>query len=155
MFTRREFFLSCSAVAGTAALAPVEVLAARSRLRDVGLHNISAEILAGLVNTDFVARDSSGISVPLRLAALEPAEIGASADVSANDPYERFSLFFIGDCAGALPQNTYSFEHAKLGRFDMFIVPVWRAEQSRRFYEAVFNRPAPGNLSRASRVHTS
>ena len=51
----------------------------------------------------------------------------------------NFSLVFRGPLQPVLPQRIYPVEHAALGRFDLFIVPVRRDAQG-LYYEAVFNR---------------
>jgi hypothetical protein len=51
---------------------------------------------------------------------------------------ERFSVYFDGPADPFLPQRTYSVEHARMGTFDLFIVPIARQQQVCR-YEAVFN----------------
>ena len=50
-----------------------------------------------------------------------------------------FSLLFRGPHPPLLPQQIYPFEHDRLGRFDLFIVPVKRDARG-LYYEAVFNR---------------
>ncbi len=64
--------------------------------------------------------------------------------VSMNDTrtapgYESFSLLFRGEANDRLDQGMYRLEHATLGAFDLFIVPVAQ-DQTGRYYEAVFNR---------------
>lgn len=51
---------------------------------------------------------------------------------------ERFSVFFDGPPDVKLPQRTYRLQHAEMGAFDIFLVPVARNEHGFR-YEAVFN----------------
>jgi|SRR5579864_2959392 len=51
----------------------------------------------------------------------------------------NFSLLFRGPQQPLLPQQIYPVEHDRLGRFDLFIVPVRRDAQG-LYYEAVFNR---------------
>lgn len=54
---------------------------------------------------------------------------------------ERFSLIFSGSKDELLEQNTYPCEHQALGRFDIFIVPIFRRNPAKMDYEAVVNRP--------------
>ena len=49
---------------------------------------------------------------------------------------QPFSLTFRGPAEPALPQATYGFEHAELGAFDLFIVPIGR-DDGGMIYEAV------------------
>ena len=48
-----------------------------------------------------------------------------------------FALLFEGP-APLLPQHAYHFEHEAMGRQEIFIVPIARAEDGFR-YEAIFN----------------
>jgi hypothetical protein len=52
---------------------------------------------------------------------------------------EPFSLLFDGPSSPLLPQRTYRLEHARLGRLEIFLVPVARGADGRVSYEAVFN----------------
>lgn len=54
---------------------------------------------------------------------------------------EKFSLIFQGPASFRLDQDTYLFEHPGLGRFPMFIVPVFTGSSEDAYYEAIFNRP--------------
>ena len=47
-----------------------------------------------------------------------------------------FSLTFRGPAESPLPQATYGLEHADLGAFDLFIVPIGR-DDGGMIYEAV------------------
>lgn len=49
----------------------------------------------------------------------------------------RFSLLFDGARARAFPQGTYTLQHATLGSFAVFLVPVGRVGS---IYQAVVNR---------------
>lgn len=52
---------------------------------------------------------------------------------------EEFVLLFRGPGDTFLGQGARYFKHDKLGRFEMFIVPIRQDEQG-FYYEAVFNR---------------
>ena len=51
---------------------------------------------------------------------------------------ERFSVFFDGPGNVRLPQRLYSLQHAQMGEFEIFLVPVSGNEKGFR-YEVVFN----------------
>ena len=51
---------------------------------------------------------------------------------------ERFSAYFKGPSEPYLAQNTYLLQHDRMGKFEIFLVPIARDEQSVR-YEAVYN----------------
>ncbi len=55
---------------------------------------------------------------------------------------ERFCLLFRGPAHQPLAQNTYVFEHPRLGDLALFIVPIGSREGAPYcYYEAVFNYP--------------
>lgn len=86
------------------------------------------------------ARDADGLETAVDLKLTE------TEDGVGNDPangYECFSLTFTGPAARPLAQSTYPFSHAKMGKFDMFIVPIGQDKEIRT-YEAVFTRLARG-----------
>ena len=56
---------------------------------------------------------------------------------------EGFSLIFRGSQAKALKQNTYPFEHERLGAFSFLIVPVPGGDKGAIYYEAIINRLYP------------
>ena len=146
MSTRRDFLLNSSVFAAALALVPTAALAVPARVsrREVGLDSITAEAFAEQLNTRFLVRNNGDVPMALLLAAVEPTAFGAATSVSAAaESQERFSLFFAGTDSRPLGQNTYAFEHASLGRFEMFIVPVGRPASGCRVYEAVFDRPTP------------
>lgn len=120
MKSRRRFIYHCSAWVVAAAAVPAVVGTPRANM-------LGFETFRRLVNTRFTVRQGD----TLELVKMEGNE-------------EIFSLMFLGDPARQLEQNTYSFEHDKLGQFEMFIVPVGRADGSSCYYEAVFNLKAYG-----------
>lgn len=51
---------------------------------------------------------------------------------------QGFSLVFRSELPGHLPQGIYGLEHAHMGRFEIFLVPIG-PRQGGMCYEAVFN----------------
>ncbi len=77
-----------------------------------------------------------------RLQLVEVKRLPATMAEAADVRNERFSLRFRGPAHPALAQDTYALDHARLGRLDIFIVPMAVAQRSfQRVYEAVFNFP--------------
>jgi hypothetical protein len=144
MPTRRRFLLSCSALAITASAAPAIAFSAPLRSGWAALDEIRFQDFAAVVNTGFRVVTGSR-TVELRLVGVKPAASSSSARVNNEDAgNEKFSLLFSGPVGEPLSQDTHLFEHQRIGRFRMFIVPVGPREQDHRCYEAVFNRPVPG-----------
>jgi hypothetical protein len=146
MPTRRQFLLSCSALAAASA-APAIALGTPFRSGGTALDQISFQDFADMLNTAFqVSVDSRTVELRLVGAKLvaAPMSTGACAGDAGN---EKFSLLFSGPTGEPLSQDTHNFEHLRIGRFQMFIGPVGPREAGHRYYEAVFNRPVPGRNS--------
>ena len=107
----------------------------------VPLDQLTFAAFQALLNTRFRVSPGPAISVELELVEAT-ATTDAGRRGSAASGYEYFSLVFSGPASQPLAQRMYSFEHEKVGTFDLFIVPI-AAEQGRIRYQAVFNRPLP------------
>ena len=143
MRTRRDFLTGCAVVAA-AAVTPTTLLSASAFPRLRPFDQLGLSDLAPLVGTTFrVVRDGQS-TVRLRLTEAQGRGGARQSSAVAADPGEhQFSLLLEGRRSAPLDQDTYSLEHAVLGRFSMFIVPVCRPDRDHCFYEAIFNRP-PG-----------
>jgi hypothetical protein len=75
-----------------------------------------------------------GAAAPLVLELVEATAANPSSVGSRRTP---FSLLFRGPRQPALPQKIYPLEHERLGRLEIFIVPLG-PEGDRMRYEAVF-----------------
>jgi len=85
------------------------------------------------LNSDFLI----GVTkVPIKL--IDVVDLGSKR--TADGKKEAFSLTFRASAETTLPQNTFMIEHAKLGMFSLFIVPIVARDKSNRYYEAVINR---------------
>lgn len=61
------------------------------------------------------------------------------SELKAIEGQESFSVYFRGPADRGVPQGTYPLENNRLGRLEIFIVPIARDEKGFR-YEALFNR---------------
>jgi hypothetical protein len=108
----------------------------------VPLEQLGYEAFVGLVKTGFRVWIDAHDSVDLELSEITPRVVSAGG--TARPAYETFALVFLGPAGRLLAQQIYLFESEKLGRFELFIVPVSR-DQSGARYQATFNRLAkPG-----------
>jgi hypothetical protein len=82
--------------------------------------------------------DSANSETSLELVLIEATDLspraGPAAAASRRAP---FSLVFRGPPTPILSQRIYRLEHAEIGRFDLFLVPIGPDERGMR-YEAVF-----------------
>ena len=85
------------------------------------------------VNTKFHTLDA-GTELDLELAEVK----GYRHKATEHEGMERFSVYFKGPEAPLLPQKTYTLQHAQMGEFEIFLVPISPNDQGSR-YEAVFN----------------
>lgn len=81
------------------------------------------------VNEEFVLHDASSGPQTLTLRA-------ADAGIDTEDQVS-FSLLFEAADGVYRPQQIYRLSHARLGEFDLFLVPIRRKRDV--LYEAVFN----------------
>lgn len=139
----------------TALTAPAGVVAESTAFwrRKRSLNEITCAALAGQLNTPFRIQAALGRTVMVTLAEVKirgdkPRKAGRRSPQDAGN--ERFSLIFSGSRGELLEQNTYRFEHQTLGRFDLFIVPIFTRDPDRIDYQAVVNRPR----NRAFQPHT-
>ena len=153
MQSRRSFLSVCSAISAAALVFPKGLLAraALPSWRQASLEDLSCETFAGQLNTTFwiQAAPARSIAVKLdevRLRRDKPLQPGQRPAGDAGN--EKFSLFFTGRRSEMLPQETYTFEHGALGRFDLFIVPVGTRNPHKIYYEMVFNRPRKSGTPR-------
>jgi hypothetical protein len=139
MTTRRRFLTGCSVLATAAAFQPATLLSAAS-LRINALHELPGlTAFAGHLGSSFRVSSSAATSVRLRLVEARPLPLNDAAAIE-----HQFSLLFTGPGDLPLTQDTYTLDHAALGRMAMFLVPVMRQEGRHQCYEAIFNRyPGP------------
>ncbi len=117
------------------------------------LAQVSYAVLARQIHTPFLVESSPGRRVKLTLieAPLAPQlPAGTRNPIPGDSNHERFSLIFRGPQAGMIEARIHRFEHAWLGRFDLYVGRIGRSDAGGVYYEAVFNRPAPGAALAAS-----
>jgi hypothetical protein len=104
----------------------------------VPLEQLSFESFAGLVKTNFRVWINDQEALELELSEITPPRVASTG--GANGPkYENFALIFRGPADRLLAQRIYLFESARIGRFELFIVPIGR-DQNGTQYQATFNR---------------
>ena len=109
-------------------------------MSEVSLDQLSAGQFAELVQTRFQISVEPSPAIILELIAVSaPGPRGPGSVSPETTKFESFSLLFSGPLDRPLGQGTHRFDHAQLGSFDLFIVPVC-ADRGARQYEAVFNR---------------
>jgi hypothetical protein len=91
------------------------------------------------LNSEFCVHLNSSKAVAITLVGIEDFSNPHEILRAAGD--ECFTLQFNGSSRRAFGQQTYEVDHAALGRFSLFIVPVGMPTSKREIsYEAVFNR---------------
>jgi hypothetical protein len=141
MTSRRQFLTGCCALTLTAGIAPAACLSALRPVRKVTLDQIRFADFSGQVGTIFSVGQKP-VELKLVEAKLMPT-FHPPNRIAIDAGNEKFSLLFSAAKDPALTQDTYVFEHAGIGRFEMFIVPAASRDASRSYYQAIFNRTAP------------
>jgi len=105
--------------------------------RGIMLDKVSVSVFVECLGSAFRIHPESGH--PLEVELIEVTPLGSHCDVSsAVAQRDAFSIVFRGPAEPVLPQQIYALEHAKLGRFELFLVPLGPDSRGMR-YEAVFN----------------
>lgn len=95
------------------------------------LENFTVGTFSGRIGETFRIR--SGASRALDLSLVSATALGESSERG-----RPFSILFRGPEDYVLPQGIYRLEHAQIGAFEIFLVPIGPDEAGMR-YEAVFN----------------
>lgn len=96
--------------------------------------NLTEKEFSNHVNTKFRVELDGENSVDLELTKVK----GYMSKDNEQTGMERFSIFFQGPPEPLLAQKLYAFQHAGMGSFEMFLVPI--AKNDAGFsYESVFN----------------
>jgi len=138
MQTRRKFLRDCSLAAAAASLGPVAAWAQNPAARIVISDEPDFAQFARQVNTFFLVR--TGFNT-VRLLLVQANPFSAASPDAEDAGNEKFSLRFRGPAQQPLEQNTYRFDHPRLGRLSIFIVPTGRVDTRYCYYEAIFDRP--------------
>lgn len=109
-------------------------------MKIVSLEQLSFESFAALEKTFFCVCLTEQEPLDLELSEVSPLRVAMSGGIN-NQKFENFTLTFVGPANRPLSQQTYWFESAAQGRFELFIVPVGRDSSGVR-YEATLNRLA-------------
>lgn len=98
----------------------------RFRVQDAEPRHFRAHL-----KTSFAVRSPEGTRVGMVLA--EVSERPVTRDV------EQFSLIFHAPAGTTVPNGIHAFQHAVLGDFDLFIVPIGMATGQCTVYQACFS----------------
>lgn len=141
MFSRRNFL-----VTGTATTISFVVNAqlgfAQNLLgnrRFVKVEELTQELFAAHLHSKFQVRLNDRDFLELELTNVT-ARAPLMNQQGAKSAFEKFALLFQGPPSPRLPQQIHRFQHAVIGGFEIFIVPVVSPDAGKPLYEAVFTR---------------
>jgi len=106
----------------------------------MSLDHLEFHTFAAHLHTGFHVKASGDSTVALQLIEATQRTPQKNAE-AGNATYECFSLVFAGPLQPVLEQKIHSFEHPKIGRFEMFMVPVISRDTAAMHYQCIFNRP--------------
>jgi uncharacterized protein DUF6916 len=92
---------------------------------------LTHEAFSEQLNTKFQIQLDENTSLELELIEV--------SELKLYPQQEEFTIVFRGPANAFLSQGTGDFRHERMGKFELFIVPVRQDEQG-FYYEAVFNR---------------
>ena len=135
--SRRAFLAGGASLAAIGAVSGVVSRGAASVLHPDRMRNLAfrRSTFVPLVGQHFrIIHDHGSLTVVLR----EVSDLGPSVRPGAEG---QFSLMFAdAGLRPALPGETYSISHPRLGRISLFITPVGLARTT-QFYQAIINSP--------------
>ena len=144
--SRRRLLGGAAAVAAAGALAAGPGRGVLEWLPFVGGHDepLTRSALVPHIGETFRLTVPSGGHVELVLVSVD--DIPSSAIVN---PDGQFRARFTGPLTPHVMQDTYELSNRSFGRFQMFLVPMTAAGDTKATYEAVFNRIEPGPHDRS------
>jgi hypothetical protein len=95
------------------------------------IENLTRDRFAEHLDTDFTFHFSNGNSEQARLVEV--------SELQRNRSQEGFSILFLAAQTAPVTQELIRVEHAEMGGFELFVVPVGKTEKGIE-YEAIFNR---------------
>jgi|SRR5215208_6287571 len=99
------------------------------------LESFTVQTFAGHLGSTFrIYPDSSN---PLEVELISATELSGRPEREASGSRQPFSIVFRGPGNILLPQRIYQMEHAQIGSFELFLVPIGPDEVGLR-YEAIF-----------------
>jgi hypothetical protein len=111
-------------------------------MNTVSLDQLSFDDFSRLLRTKFQVWLAPDDAIELELIeATLPLITATGAD---HLRFENFSLLFLGPAGRLLAQRIYTFENSRVGRFDLFIVPVGCEPDGVRYQAAFSRRVASG-----------
>jgi hypothetical protein len=114
MNSRRQFIQRFSGALFGAAAVPVSGLAVSAAPRT------TFTAFLGQLNTEFVLTTAAGKVLPVVLEKAEPFLIRKRPELA---DHRNFSLKFASQTTQPMEQGTYTLQHPKLGKLDLFFVP--------------------------------
>lgn len=137
---RRAFF-GWFGVGGTMAALATSLPAATASALTQRILNQSQLMLNEVTQAEFAECIGDSFQLEIAPGQIVSATLGEATLLRHTQGTERrapFSLLFQVPSAGALLQRIYALEHARLGRLEIFLVPIGR-ENGQLVLEAVFN----------------
>jgi hypothetical protein len=92
-----------------------------------------------LTHEEFLQHVNTPFRIHRSTDSVVEAELSEISDLQRSADTERFWMIFRAPKNLFLQQGTYQLEHAVMGQFPLFIVPV-NEDRDWFYYEAVFNR---------------
>jgi hypothetical protein len=101
------------------------------------LESFTLETFRPYLHDSFQIISGSTVVVQLELISVTTLEQAGTQINEGAHVRPPFSLVFRGPAEVVLPQHIYRIQHAQLGSFDLFLVPIGPDREGMR-YEAVF-----------------
>lgn len=141
MATSRRNFLKRGTLVALAAGIPASLVGkviAREVDNSAPRFGLTKSVFQAQLNTNFIINEGAS------KVKVELVKVGDLPHRGVVGPgKEAFSLRFRGDLDMPLKQNTYLFQHEKLGLFSFLLVPIRTRDSRSHYYEVIVNRLYP------------
>jgi hypothetical protein len=132
--------LGLGSVAALGSTGLANLAAAETTRGPLDLGRVTCAEFSRCLGSKFRVHPESGTRVEVELYQAEELP-NRELRPQPGEPRDRrapFSLLFRGPRGSALEQATYTVEHDRLGRFDLFLVALSPDKKGRMCYEAIF-----------------
>jgi hypothetical protein len=139
MAISRRTFLGRSSVFSLAAALPLSVQARHNAAVSATLDASRIDLLGRLTSESFSKNLNTSFEIQVSALNTQELELIEVSKKKVHRGTESFDVLFRGIKENQFTQGTYLINHARMGSFPVFVVPVGNGKNG-VFYQAVFSR---------------
>ena len=139
MAISRRTFLGRSSVFSLAAVFPLSLQARHKAAVSATLDASRIDLLGRLTSESFSKNLNTSFQIQVSALNTQELELIKVSKKKVHRGIESFDVLFRGTKENQFTQGTYLINHARMGSFPVFVVPVGNGKNG-VFYQAVFSR---------------